>query len=152
MPPEQVPDVLALIGDTIDNVPGVPGIGEKGAQKLIQEYGSLEELLERAAEIKRKTYREGLSSTPRTPAVEGARHHPLRPADPVRPPGAAPRAARPAALTALFGELEFFSLLEEMENEGALSTAIEIAPARELDCRRRGSRRSPACRRASISR
>ena len=58
--PEQVVDVLALMGDTIDNIKGVPGIGEKGARELIATYGSLENLLAHAAEIKNKRYREGL--------------------------------------------------------------------------------------------
>jgi DNA polymerase-1 len=58
--PEQVVEVLALMGDTSDNVPGVPGIGEKGAKTLIAAYGSLEECIRRAAEISRKTYRESL--------------------------------------------------------------------------------------------
>src|SRR3954453_6585918 len=58
--PEKVADVLALMGDSIDNIPGVPGIGEKGAKGLIQEYGSLENLLAHAGEISRKAYREGL--------------------------------------------------------------------------------------------
>jgi len=58
--PEQVCDVLALMGDSIDNVKGVPGIGEKGARDLIATYGSLESLLEHASEIKQKKYREGL--------------------------------------------------------------------------------------------
>jgi DNA polymerase-1 len=50
--PEQVVDVLALMGDTIDNIKGVPGIGDKGARELIATYGSLENLLQHAAEIK----------------------------------------------------------------------------------------------------
>src|SRR5262249_43362592 len=58
--PDQVADVLALMGDSVDNIPGVPGIGEKGAKGLIQEYGSLDEVLAHAGEIKRKAYREGL--------------------------------------------------------------------------------------------
>lgn len=58
--PSQVCDVLALMGDSIDNVKGVPGIGEKGATELINTYGSLESLLAHAAEIKQKRYREGL--------------------------------------------------------------------------------------------
>lgn len=58
--PSQVCDVLALMGDSIDNVKGVPGIGEKGATELISTYGSLEALLARAPEIKQKRYREGL--------------------------------------------------------------------------------------------
>ncbi len=49
--PEAIPDFLALVGDTVDNIPGVPGIGEKTAAKLLQQYGSLEALLEQADEI-----------------------------------------------------------------------------------------------------
>src|SRR6476620_4804096 len=48
VPPEKVVDVLALMGDAIDNIPGVPGIGDKGAKQLISEHGSLEALLEKA--------------------------------------------------------------------------------------------------------
>lgn len=58
--PEQVIDVLAIIGDASDNIPGVPGIGKKGAPKLINEFGSLENLLEKAGTIKAKRQRETL--------------------------------------------------------------------------------------------
>jgi DNA polymerase-1 len=58
--PSQVVDVLALMGDSIDNIKGVPGIGEKGARDLIAQYGSLEELLAHAADVPNKRYREGL--------------------------------------------------------------------------------------------
>src|SRR6476619_2543334 len=58
--PGQVVDVMALMGDTIDNIKGVPGIGEKGARDLIAEYGDLENLLAHAAEVKNKRQREGL--------------------------------------------------------------------------------------------
>ncbi len=58
--PDHVVDVLALMGDTIDNIKGVPGIGEKGAHELIGLYGSLENLLAHASEVKNKRYREGL--------------------------------------------------------------------------------------------
>ena len=58
--PDHVVDVLALMGDTIDNIKGVPGIGEKGAHELIVQYGSLENLLAHASEVKNKRYREGL--------------------------------------------------------------------------------------------
>jgi hypothetical protein len=59
-PPEKIGDVLALMGDTSDNVPGVPGIGLKTAAQLIREYGDLETLLERASEIKQPKRRETL--------------------------------------------------------------------------------------------
>jgi DNA polymerase I len=58
--PDHVVDVLALMGDTIDNIKGVPGIGEKGARELIVQYGSLDSLLDHASEVKNKRYREGL--------------------------------------------------------------------------------------------
>jgi DNA polymerase-1 len=58
--PSQVVDVLALMGDSIDNIKGVPGIGEKGARDLIATYGNLDELLAHASEISNKRYREGL--------------------------------------------------------------------------------------------
>ena len=58
--PSQVVDVLALMGDSIDNIKGVPGIGEKGARDLIAAYGSLEGLLAHASEVTNKRYREGL--------------------------------------------------------------------------------------------
>lgn len=58
--PERVVDVQALAGDSVDNVPGAPGIGIKTAALLIQEYGDLETLLERAGEIKQPKRRESL--------------------------------------------------------------------------------------------
>ena len=58
--PEQVVDVLALMGDSIDNIKGVPGIGEKGARDLIATYGDLDNLLAHASEISNKRQREGL--------------------------------------------------------------------------------------------
>ncbi len=66
--PSQVVDVLALMGDSIDNIKGVPGIGEKGARDLIATYGSVEELLAHASEVTNKRYREGLQNH-----AEGAR-------------------------------------------------------------------------------
>jgi DNA polymerase-1 len=61
VPPEKVVDVQALVGDTSDNVPGVPGIGLKTASALISEYGDLETLLARAGEIKQPKRRELLT-------------------------------------------------------------------------------------------
>jgi len=60
VPPERVVDLLALVGDAVDNIPGVPGIGDKGARDLLQQFGSLDELLTRASEVKRAAYRDGL--------------------------------------------------------------------------------------------
>ena len=60
MRPEQVVDVLALMGDSIDNVKGVPGIGEKGARELIGAHGTLDALLANAGQLTQKHYREAL--------------------------------------------------------------------------------------------
>jgi len=61
LPPEKIVDYLALIGDSADNVPGAPGIGPKTAVKLLEEYGTLEALLEKAPEISAKRAREALT-------------------------------------------------------------------------------------------
>ncbi len=58
--PGQVRDLLALKGDAVDNIPGAPGIGDKGAKDLILRFGTLEAALERAGEVEKKTYRESL--------------------------------------------------------------------------------------------
>ncbi|MEW5983869.1 MAG: DNA polymerase I [Acidobacteriota bacterium] len=58
--PDKVIDVLALTGDAVDNVKGVPGIGEKGARELMAQFGSLDALLEGAASVQQKRYREAL--------------------------------------------------------------------------------------------
>lgn len=60
--PGQVADLLALMGDSVDNIPGAPGIGKIGARKLIQQYGSVENAMDHAAEVKEKKYRESLSN------------------------------------------------------------------------------------------
>jgi len=60
--PDKVIDVLAMIGDTSDNIPGVPGIGKKGAPKLINKYGSLEKAIEAAPDMTAKRAREGLTN------------------------------------------------------------------------------------------
>ena len=61
IPPEQITDYLALVGDSSDNVPGAPGIGPKTAVKLLQEHGGLEEILARAPEMTAKRARESLT-------------------------------------------------------------------------------------------
>ena len=60
VPPERVIDVMALRGDSIDNIPGAPGIGDKGSVEIIKRFGTVEQALDRAAEVEKKTYRESL--------------------------------------------------------------------------------------------
>ncbi len=60
VPASKVVDLLGLMGDSIDNIPGAPGIGAKGAVQVITQFGSIEEALKRWEEVKHKTYRESL--------------------------------------------------------------------------------------------
>jgi DNA polymerase I len=124
VPPEKVIDVMALRGDSIDNIPGAPGIGDKGSVELIQQFGSLDALLERTAEVKRKTYRESLENNRDTILLskELVTIHcevPLElnlDAMHTQPPDT-------AACRELFTELEFTTLLKELAPE---ETAREV--------------------------
>ncbi|HVR95879.1 MAG TPA: DNA polymerase I [Thermoanaerobaculia bacterium] len=133
VPPEKVVDVLALMGDAIDNIPGVPGIGEKGAKSLIQEYGSLEDLLARAGEVSRKAYREGLQQNEAQARLSkelSTIHCDL----PVEFDPDALRHDPPdqEALRRLYTELEFFSLAEELQREPA-PAGEALGPASEVE-------------------
>ncbi len=115
VPPERVVDVMALRGDSIDNIPGAPGIGDKGSVELIQQFGTVEAALDRAEEVKKKTYRESLQNNrdnillskelvtihtgvPIEFSLEDMRTQPVD----------------NAACRALFSELEFTTLLKEL--------------------------------------
>ena len=114
VPPERVVDYLALVGDTSDNVPGVKGIGEKGALELISTYGPLEEILAHAAEIQKKRPREALLAQAdearlSKELVTIQRDVPITLSlDALRP-----REPDTARLRALFLELEFHGLAKE---------------------------------------
>ena len=60
VPPKQIIDLLGLMGDSVDNIPGAPGIGAKGAVQLVLQFGSIENALDHWEEVKHKTYRESL--------------------------------------------------------------------------------------------
>ena len=119
--PDQVIDVMALRGDSIDNIPGAPGVGDKGSVDIIKRFGTLENALDHAAEIERKTYRESLQNNRETilwskqmvtidQGVEIDLHL-------ERMIAGEPDAD---ALRKLFSELEFTTLLKE------LAPAIEV--------------------------
>ena len=127
--PEQVVDYMALFGDSIDNIPGAKGIGEKGAAELIVKYGTVENALDHADEVPNKRYREALQQqreqvmmskqlariaidVPVTLELEK-----MKRGDP-----------DPALLTTLYRELGFNSLLKELGAEAAAqATANEQA-------------------------
>ena len=114
VPPERVVDVLALVGDAVDNVPGVPGIGDKGARDLVKEFGCVEEVLANADKVKRAAYREGLLNYGQQ-ALLSKRLVTLRFDAPVSFDPDALRLRQPnqAAAHALFSELEFTALARE---------------------------------------
>src|SRR6266849_2861115 len=110
----QVADLLALKGDSIDNIPGAPGIGDKGARDLIEKFGSVEAALERAAEVERKTYRESLQNN-RDQILLSKKLATIDTAVPIECEIETLAAQEPdvAALKQIYKELEFFSLLKE---------------------------------------
>jgi len=115
VPPERVVDVMALRGDAIDNIPGAPGIGDKGSVDLIKRFGSVEAALDRAAEVEKKTYRESLQHN-RDAVLLSKKLATIDSAVPVELDVDAMKTGRPdvEALRALFTELEFTSLLKEL--------------------------------------
>jgi len=124
VPPERVIDYMALLGDTVDNIPGAKGIGEKGAAELIKKYGSVENALDHADEVPNKRYREALQqqrdqvmmskqlATIATDLPLQLDLHALERRDPDI-----------AALGALYHELGFNSLLKELSAEALASSA-----------------------------
>lgn len=62
VPPTKIVDLLGLMGDSVDNIPGAPGIGEKGALKLVLEFGSTAAAMDNAEKVTHKTYRESLQN------------------------------------------------------------------------------------------
>jgi DNA polymerase-1 len=123
--PERVIDVMALRGDTIDNIPGAPGIGDKGSVELIQQFGSVEAALDRAEEVKRKTYRESLQNN-RENILLSKELVTIHTGVPIEFSVEDMRTQEVdnAACRELFSELEFTTLLKELA-PAADTTAIE---------------------------
>jgi DNA polymerase I len=119
--PERIVDVLALVGDSVDNVPGVPGIGDKGARDLVCEFGPVENVIANADKVKRAAYREGLKAHAQE-ALLSKQLVTLRRDVPVSLDLDAIVRRDPdrAACHALFKELEFQALAKEYAPEKAL--------------------------------
>jgi len=115
VPPERVVDVMALRGDSIDNIPGAPGIGDKGSVELIKRFGTVEAALDRAAEVEKRTYRESLQNN-REAVVISKKLATIDCDVPIGLDVNAMKAGDPdiQALRALFAELEFTSLLKDL--------------------------------------
>ncbi len=115
VPPERVVDVMALRGDAIDNIPGAPGIGDKGSVEIIRRFGSLEQALERAAEVEKKTYRESLQNN-RDTILFSKEMATIKADVAIALDTNAMRVGEPDVelLRTLFSEMEFTSLLREL--------------------------------------
>lgn len=115
VPPSKVVDVMALRGDSVDNIPGAPGIGDKGSVEIIQRFGSVEAALDRAAEVEKKTYRESLQNN-RDNILLSKQLVTIDTDVAVDLDIEAMKVGEPDvdALRALFAELEFSSLLKEL--------------------------------------
>jgi len=112
--PDQVIDLMALRGDSIDNVPGAPGIGDKGSVELIQQFGTLDALLARADEVQKKTYRESLQQNREMILLSKELVTiDCNVAIPFEPEAMKAQEPDVAAARELFGELEFTTLQKE---------------------------------------
>jgi len=129
VPPGQVIDVLALMGDTSDNVPGVKGIGQVGAKKLIRQYGSVEALLESVEELKgaqKKKIEEGREDALLSKDLVTIHTDLDIDFDASSLVLEEPDAER---LRELFLELEFYSLADELDTA---ADALVVEPSEEL--------------------
>ncbi len=115
VPPERVVDVMALRGDAIDNIPGAPGIGDKGSVEIIKRFGTVEQALDRAAEVEKKTYRESLQNN-RDAILFSKSMATIDANVPIELDVDSMRVGEPDVdgLRGLFTEMEFTSLLKEL--------------------------------------
>ncbi len=114
VPPDRLPDLFALMGDSIDNIPGIPGVGEKTARDLLRQFGTLEQLLRRVEEVPRPKLKELLRKhaerarlSKRLATVRTDLDLPWVARDLRRQPPDVP------VLVTLFGELEFSRLVQQ---------------------------------------
>src|SRR5262245_31074637 len=131
--PEQYLDFVALKGDTSDNIPGVPGVGDKTAAKLVNQFGSIEELLARTDELKGKQ-KENIEAAGDRLALNKPLARIVTDLDlAFMPEDCVMGASDPEQVRSLFVSLEFRSLLDRLAE--ALGTAKPVAEIAELDLR-----------------
>ncbi|MBN9661372.1 MAG: DNA polymerase I [Acidobacteria bacterium] len=132
--PEQIPDLLALVGDTVDNIPGAPGIGDKGAVQLLEQFGSLPALLDRAPEVTRKAYRESLLNN-RDQILFSRKLATIETAAPFEfhLDDLAIQGPDVPSLAEFYREYEFYSFLKELNVDAPPAVAEE--PAEVIDSR-----------------
>jgi DNA polymerase I len=122
--PDQIPDFLALKGDAVDNIPGVPGIGDKTAAALLEEHGSVENLLKNVSNVKQQKIRESLMNA--REQVIKARQLTLLARDvdiTVRWEDLEVKGANEEQLFELLDELEFNRIKERIRKQGIAGQA-----------------------------
>jgi DNA polymerase-1 len=126
--PEHIVDYKALVGDTSDNIPGVPGIGAKTATKLIQEYGSLEDILSHLADLPART--QTLLESHREQAIQSKYLATIVTDAPITLDLEAARALRydPDRVMKVFHQFEFYSLVERLPRRADAGEAAAVAP------------------------
>src|SRR6184192_1084090 len=124
VPPDKVVDYMALLGDTVDNIPGAKGIGEKGAAELITKFGCVEKALDHAAEVSNKRYREALQQQ-RDQVLLSKQLATIATDVPMKLELRALERREPdvPALAALYRELGFSSLLKELGSSTVAASA-----------------------------
>jgi len=134
VPAEKVVDYMALLGDTVDNIPGAKGIGEKGAAELITKYGSVEKALDRADEVANKRYREALQQQ-RDQVLISKQLAAISTDVPMKLDFEALERREPdvPALAALYRELGFSSLLKELGAGAVAASRPAVSEAGETD-------------------
>jgi DNA polymerase I len=128
VPPSQVADLLAIKGDKVDNIPGAPGIGDKGAVELLTKFPSIEAALDRTAEVDKKKMREILE-THRDQILLSKRLATIEVNVPIEwtLEDAAAQPPDPALLRSIYQEMEFFSLLKSLGPETTATELPELA-------------------------
>ncbi len=130
VPPERVIDVMALRGDSIDNIPGAPGIGDKGSVELIQQFGTVEAALDGASTVKKKTYRESLENNRDTVLLskELVTIHCNLPVEYSLEAMSTAGERDLPALRSLYTELEFTTLLKDLPAPEAKQVEYVLSP------------------------
>jgi len=132
VPPEGIVDYLALIGDSVDNIPGVPKVGPKTAAKWLQEYGSLEEIIANAGAIKGKVGENLRACLEQFPMTRELLTIKCDVVDVPPPETLKPTAPERERLRSLYSQFEFRSWLKELLDRGDEHEAGAPAPAAEL--------------------
>src|SRR5215470_14858159 len=132
VPAEKVVDYMSLLGDTVDNIPGAKGIGEKGASELVTKYGSIENALDHADEVSNKRYREALQRQ-REQVMMSKQLATIATDVPLKLDLKALEIQQPdeTALAALYRELGFSSLLKELGASAVAASAPTVSGAAE---------------------